>query len=128
VDSLIAENFLAEVDHNVTLTRLEPVELLHDVENHPIVGLVQLNEETTLEVLKEIFDRELAILWFIQRFFARDDVKTLKFSLEIARKNCFLKIEIVHNTRIPIITSPALMVCASCMVQHFPGRRWTREG
>ncbi len=62
MDSLIAENFLAEVDHNVTLTRLEPVELLHDVENHPIVGLVQLNEETTLEVLKEIFDRELAIL------------------------------------------------------------------
>ena len=62
VDSLIAENFLAEVDHNVTLTRLEQVELLHDVENYPIVGLVRLNEETALVVLEEIFDRELAIL------------------------------------------------------------------
>lgn len=61
VDSLIAENFLFEVDHNVTLTRFEPVELLHDVENHPIVGLVRLNEETARVVLKEIFDRFLAI-------------------------------------------------------------------
>jgi hypothetical protein len=61
VDSLIAENFLAEVDHNVTLTRLQQVELLHDMENHPIVGLVRLYEETDRVVLKEIFDRFLAI-------------------------------------------------------------------